>query len=195
MLVSLSAFAAFSVWWKDPTIRSLGYVALVALPFLMRSLVVLGRREASAGTEQPRGSEAVKRTNRGTKTVGIGMALLGLALFVVGLLNRQWAVVGLSLLVAMAGVLLVRVSLDHVGAAGSGGDAIPERIGRFDRLMRTTGVILVPLAAFSLGSLYLDAAHGYREGWPLYAFFVVALASALVWPYLFARAYGRWLRR
>jgi hypothetical protein len=198
ILVSAFALAAFSVGWHNPTIRFLGYVALLAMPFLLRAVVVLGRRTAGDGGERPTHPEAAKRPNRGPRTVGIGVVLLGLILFAVGLLNHRWAVVGCGLLVVMAGVLLVRISFDHVAGApggGSAGEVVSEGIGKFDHLMRATGIALVPVAVLSLASLYLDAAHGYHEAWPLYTIFVVALASALVWPYLLARAYGRWLRR
>lgn len=197
VLVPAFALAAFSVGWQNPTIRFLGYVALVAMPFLIRAVVVLGRRTTGDGGERPTHPEAAKRPNRATGTVGIGVALLGLALFAVGLLSHRWAVVDCGLLVVMAGVLLVRISFDHVaGSPGwAAGVAVSQGVGKFDRLMRAAGIALVPVAVLSLAALYLDAAHGYHEGWPVDTFFAVALASALVWPYLFARAYGRWLRR
>ena len=194
LLLSLFAFAAFSIGWDNPTIRLLGYVALVVMPFLIRAVVVLGRRAAGAAGERQGGSEALKHTDRAVRIAGIGLVLLGLVLLLAG--SPSWATSLRGLVVAMAGVLLVRISLDRAApAAGSGEAAGFKAIRRFDRLMRAVGIALMPLMAFSLAFLYLDAASGYHQRWPLYTFFIVALASALVWPYLVARAFGKLLRR
>jgi hypothetical protein len=175
ILVSLFGFAAFSVGWDNPTIRLLGYVALVVWLFLLRTGVVLRRRAAGAQGERPGVSEAAKRLNREVRIVGIVLVLLGL--FLSTAVHVTWVTRLFGLVVAMIGILLVK------------------SIRRFDRLMRIFGIALVPLMVFSLASLYLDAVHGYHEAWAVYAFFAVALASALVWTYLVARAYGRWLSK
>ena len=61
------------------------------------------------------------------------------------------------------------------------------------------GIALVPVAVFSLASLFL---YGYHAAWPLYTFFVVAVICTLAWAYLFGRlmmwlaqAAGEWLGR
>lgn len=196
VIVSAFGLAAFSFGWHNSTIRFLGYVALIAMLFLFKAIAVRSRRGAAAGAGQPGAPESANCRYRRMRTVGICVALLGLVLFGIGIAGRRWAVVGWGLLVVMVGTLLVQVSLDHAESAT--GDRTVDKasrggLRRFDRAMRTMGIVLVPLAAFSFGSLYLDAIHGYHEGWPLYLFFAVALASVVVWPYLFARAFGRWL--
>ena len=194
MLVIVFVFAAFTVWQDDSTIHLLGYAALGVMLILFRALVVLGRRTAGAGGKRPVDLEAAKRSNRVFRTVGIALVLLGIVLVAVGFLSHSGAILGLSLGGAITGIVLVRHSFDRAPSpdATSGEEAVPKTISRFDHLMRAAGIALVPLAVFSFASLFL---YGYHAAWPLYTFVAVGLASLLVWPYLLARAYGRWLKR
>ena len=197
LLLSLFIIASASVWRDNPTINLLGYCCIVIMPFLYRFLLVSGGRAAGAGADRTEGSQAAKRPNRGTKTVGIVLVVVGIVLFAVGFLSHSAAIFVYGLASAILGIVLVRNAFDRVPSPGTASveEVVPKTVGRFDRIMRATGIALVPLMVLSFAFLHLDAAHGYREAWPFYTFCAVGLASLLVWPYLVARAYGRWLRR
>ncbi len=196
LLVCLFLLAAFTVWKDNPTIQDLRYVGLVVMLILMQAVNVTGRRAAAQG-ERSGGSEAAKRPTSGLRTVGIALVLVGLVLVAVGLLTHSWTTLGIGLPCAVTGIVLVRLSPDRapLPATTKGEQAMPKAVRRFDRVMGIIGVTLVPLMAFSTLALFLDAAHGYHEAWPLYTFVAIGLFSGLVWSYLVARAYGKWLRR
>jgi hypothetical protein len=54
----------------------------------------------------------------------------------------------------------------------------------FTRLAWAVGIGLVPAVAVSYLYLYRDAVHGGHEVLPVYVFAGVALACAVVWPYI-----------
>ncbi len=189
MLLCLFAGGAFAGWWGN---FILGEVALVVSFVLLRPLLVLGRRAAGAGADRPGGLQAAKRPKRGLRTVGIALVVVGLVLLAAGFLSHSGseAVPGFGLASVIAGILCVWNSFDRVPSPGT-----TTAVKRFNRIMRIIGIALVPLMAFSTLALFLDAAHGHHEAWPLYTFVAVGLVSGLVWSYLVARAYGKWLRR
>lgn len=157
------------------------------------------RAQSTDGGERPV-STALWRSNRMVRTIGMALVLVGIALFVAGSFTHSWTPRIYGLLAAFLGVIFVRASFDRMLSPGTGDDEeVPKAVRRFDRVMWIIGIALVPVAAFSLASLFL---YGYHAAWPLYTFVVVAVICTLVWAYLFARlmmwltqAAGEWWGR
>jgi len=134
------------------------------------------------------------RKKYGTYSLGIALLLLGLVGVLVGF--RNYLIRLLGLLAIVGGTHLVRISKVHASPFSpvtieSDADTGEKKLSR---LLRIIGIALLPMMGFSGLCLYEDALHGYHQAWPLYLFYGVGLACAVVWPYLFATIFTKILR-
>lgn len=197
-LMVMSGFVLY-VWGyrsHDSAMREHGLlVEMVGVFFTLRASAIRARfrrAQSADGGERPVPT-AAGRANRTMRIIGIALVLLGVGLFAAGPFTHSWTPRGYGLLAAFGGILLLRMSAGHflsASPAKGGEEAVPKVARQFDRIMRITGIALVPLMALSTVVLFSTPPTSH-EVWPLYTFFVVGLACTFVWAYLFAKFFVR----
>lgn len=122
------------------------------------------------------------------------LLVLGGACFVIGIVRDNGTIRTLGVLLTLASVSCVRM-FQMRARAGTTILATQRTRARgaerFGGPIGILGILLVPMLGLSYAGLWLDAAYGYNQLWPLYLFGGIGIVCMLCWPYLLARWFYR----
>lgn len=97
-----------------------------------------------------------------------------------------------NVVIRTVAMLALLVSVYCVRLSRSGSTTIEtQRTGsnlatRPGRSIWIVSIILLPVLGMSFASLYIDAAHGYHQAWPVYVFTGTIIVCMVCWSYLLA---------